>query len=134
MPYEALLATIDKKTYSKLTMQKIMLSYYKNAFGNKKDASRTLYRLCVESLQKSLIEIKTAIECNDYIGLYAALHKLKGVLGSTGFMELMDDADILCRYVKALGRGEIQNMSDEFISALERFKTPLLTLCEPKND
>jgi HPt (histidine-containing phosphotransfer) domain-containing protein len=122
--------TVNKRLYGKLSMQKIMLNYYKNTLGSKKDATRSLYKLCVESIQKSISEITSSLEYDNYHALYSALHNLKGVLGSTGLNELMGDATVLCRHAKSLSSGEIKAISPDFARALNDFKEPLLLLCK----
>lgn len=116
------------KAYGKLSMQKNMLRYYKNILGSKKESAKSLYTLCVESIQKSTSDITSALDKNDYIGLYNALHKLKGVLGSTGLIEPIDSVTALCSYAKALSKGEITIVSTEFKNGIEELKTYLAPL------
>lgn len=114
---------------SKLSMQKKMLGYYKNVLGSKKNAAKSLYALCIESIQKSISIIDLSLAKKDYSELYAALHNLKGTLGSTGLNELMDNAAVLCKAAKSLSNGEIHFHTSEFEREIYKFKESLLVLC-----
>lgn len=121
---------LEKHDQTKINMQRQMFAYYKNNLGLTGKDAKTLYGVCVDSIQKTIAKADAALEQNDFGELYAAIHNLKGILASTGLDEPLHTANTLNTKAKNAVEGAKNAINDEFRESFSRLKKALFMLYE----